>query len=246
MRLDDAAAKHAEELAEVNTEHARQLSDERERRRAEVKSVTDKYEDELSERELKIEQLDESLEKEKQARKSERDALIAEHAKELSERDALVAQKEQAVLDIREENRLLEDLKRLSDGRLNALRHEYGLMTDADDFTTENAFNEIEAQYSAFRRFFKGEWKKTKKKIRDELLKAHSSHKNSSDDDDDGDEAPAKTKRPDGERDEKKRSGGAAENSGGATGAKGAADTVIVPDAKASVSTLDLLDPDDE
>lgn len=246
MRLDDAAAKHAEELAEVNTEHARQLSDERERRRAEVKSVTDKYEDELSERELKIEQLDESLEKEKQARKSERDALIAEHAKELSERDALVAQKEQAVLDIREENRLLEDLKRLSDGRLNALRHEYGLMTDADDFTTENAFNEIEAQYSAFRRFFKGEWKKTKKKIRDELLKAHSSHKNSSDDDDDGDEAPAKTKRPDGERDEKKRSGGAAENDGGATGANGAADTVIVPDAKASVSTLDLLDPDDE
>ncbi|MDE6965470.1 MAG: hypothetical protein K2O94_00675, partial [Clostridiales bacterium] len=101
-------------------------------------------------------------------------ALDGRYKREMETLNAEMEKKEQAVLDVKAENRLLSDLKTLSDGRLNALRHEYGLTDEADDFTTEAAFNELEHQYNSFRRFFKGEWKKTKKKIRAELLHAYS------------------------------------------------------------------------
>lgn len=58
----------------------------------------------------------------------------------------------------------------LSAARLNALRKEYGLLTDEDEFTSGAAFDELEHQYKVFRELFKTEWKKAKRKIRKEIL----------------------------------------------------------------------------
>lgn len=75
-----------------------------------------------------------------------------------------------AVREAKAEADRLRSIKEINDGRFNALRFSQGLMTDADDFTSEEAFDEIEKQYEAFKKFFKGEWKKAKKKIRAEAL----------------------------------------------------------------------------
>lgn len=227
-RLDAEAVRHGDEINALNAERDRLLDENRARHDAEVQALNDAHAAELDSRDAQITALDDALKAEKQQRTDERDALIAAHKKELERLAAEIAQKEQAVLDIREENRLLEDLRRISDGRLNALRHEYGLMTDADDFTGEDAFNELESQYNAFRRFFKGEWKKTKKKIREELLKAYKKR-------DIGDPPPQKEKTDEPVADAPKE--GAEPKAG---------DDVIVPDVAPPVSTLDLLDDEED
>ena len=52
----------------------------------------------------------------------------------------------------------------------NSLRNEHGLITVDNDFTTKMKFEELEAQYNAFKKLFKNEWKKTKRKIRSNIL----------------------------------------------------------------------------
>lgn len=65
---------------------------------------------------------------------------------------------------------VLEQRKVLAEARLNALRSEHGLFGELDDFSTKEKTDEIENQYRVFRKFFKTEWKKTKKKLRKEVF----------------------------------------------------------------------------
>lgn len=65
---------------------------------------------------------------------------------------------------------VLEQRKVLAEARLNALRSEHGLFGELDDFSTKEKTDEIENQYKVFRKFFKTEWKKTKKKLRNEIF----------------------------------------------------------------------------
>lgn len=172
-QLDVVTEQSKSELEALREHNERKIAALKEKHEAELEELADEYENTIDENAAEIAELRAENGAMAAKHRAETDALIAAHAREKSELAAEMDKKEKAVLDVKEENRLLQDLKRLSDGRLNALRHQYGLMTDADDFTDENAFDEIENQYNAFRRFFKGEWRKAKKRIRDELLRAH-------------------------------------------------------------------------
>ena len=88
------------------------------------------------------------------------ESLVETHKAELAENARLVREKERRVAEVTEENKLLTELKTLSDGRLNALRYKHGYITDVEEYTTELAFNEIERQYEVFKDFFKRTWKK--------------------------------------------------------------------------------------
>ncbi|MBQ9714711.1 MAG: DUF2357 domain-containing protein [Clostridia bacterium] len=59
--------------------------------------------------------------------------------------------------------------KAISDARLLALRSEYGLIGENEDFTTKEQTDELEHQYEMFRLFYKKEWKKTKQRIKAEV-----------------------------------------------------------------------------
>ncbi len=52
----------------------------------------------------------------------------------------------------------------------NGLRSKYGIITSSEDFTSQERFSEIEEEYNAFKDFFATQWKKTKKRIRKEVL----------------------------------------------------------------------------
>ncbi|MBR2337349.1 MAG: hypothetical protein IKA61_05360 [Clostridia bacterium] len=66
-------------------------------------------------------------------------------------------------------NKLWEDHTLLK-ARYNAVRKESGKMTDPKEFATREAFDDIEHQYNVFKKFFKGEWREMKKRIRKDVF----------------------------------------------------------------------------
>ncbi len=64
-----------------------------------------------------------------------------------------------------------EERRRLAEGRLNAMRFEQGLPAEGD-LTSEEGFGELEHQYAVFQAFFRGQWRKARRRIRLEMWKA--------------------------------------------------------------------------
>lgn len=64
----------------------------------------------------------------------------------------------------------LAEEKNLCEAKLKAVRAQNGLMTEADDFTEQESFTQLEKEYEAFRRFYNSQWNQTKKKIRKKFL----------------------------------------------------------------------------
>ena len=60
--------------------------------------------------------------------------------------------------------------KRLAEARLKSYRFKSNDMTEADNYTTKEDFDELENELEVFIKFYKKEWTKTKKRIRKELL----------------------------------------------------------------------------
>ena len=58
----------------------------------------------------------------------------------------------------------------LFESRLNAMRFEYGLIEDENEFVPKIPFEELERQYHMLRKLFKQEWTKVKKDIRTRIL----------------------------------------------------------------------------
>ena len=86
-----------------------------------------------------------------------------------SERETLAAR--QDAERIAAEAERLGRERTLQAAEINALKKECGRFTDEDSFTSREQFEELERQYKVFKDFFRAEWKKTKKKIRAELLR---------------------------------------------------------------------------
>ena len=75
-------------------------------------------------------------------------------------------------------NDTLQDEKRVANAKIYLLCDEQG--KENEDFTTQMGFDELERTYHAFTRFYKEQWKRTKKSIRKDLLKSKGSGENGS------------------------------------------------------------------
>ena len=98
----------------------------------------------------------------KAAWKEESDRLYSK----CSELDLLIEQKTR-------ENERLEAARRLAEARMLAMRKGCGMLTDADDFTTKETFEELERQYEVFKALFGDEWKKAKRQIRKSVFQMY-------------------------------------------------------------------------
>lgn len=87
----------------------------------------------------------------------------AEAQKELDNRNA----EYQKLMGELEETR---EQKRLAEARLKSYRFKNNDMTEADNYTSKEDFDELENELEVFIKFYKKEWSKTKKRIRKELL----------------------------------------------------------------------------
>jgi predicted nucleic acid-binding Zn-ribbon protein len=88
---------------------------------------------------------------------------LGKAADELSKANSKISELEKNYEELKEQ-------KRLTEAMLKGLRADKKLMTDEDEFTSKDSFDELEREYEAFTRFFKSQWKKSKKKIRKEML----------------------------------------------------------------------------
>lgn len=68
------------------------------------------------------------------------------------------------------ELQLMQDQLTLANARVLAIEAKYKEKTIDDDFTSKEDFKTLEMQYLAFKKLFKAQWKKTKKRIRKELF----------------------------------------------------------------------------
>ena len=65
---------------------------------------------------------------------------------------------------------LMKEELTLANARVLAIEAKYKEKTINDDFTSKEDFEALELQYQAFKKLFKAQWKKTKKRIRKELF----------------------------------------------------------------------------
>ena len=112
-------------------------------------------------------------------RKLELSVADLEHevAQQTAAMERLNAQREQELQQAREaHNRAMEKKQEQMDAledqltfvraQLHGLRKKNGLIAEEDDYSSREMFAELEKEYAAFRRFFEGQWKQTKKNIR--------------------------------------------------------------------------------
>ena len=70
---------------------------------------------------------------------------------------------------VKAENKALKSYSTFVKGELTAIKVQQGILTPCDDFTSRERFKELEEEYVAFKSFFKAQWKKTNRSIRDSI-----------------------------------------------------------------------------
>lgn len=73
------------------------------------------------------------------------------------------------VADFTKKIKYLEDEKRYQSAQHHAFKQQQGLITEEDDFTAKDKFQQLELERQAYKKFFKEQWKKTKQAIRTEV-----------------------------------------------------------------------------
>lgn len=158
---------------------ARQAREEADRKIAESEEKYRVLEEELRESYQKLEEeLKETLRKEGEkfredcSRREQEVIQACRDQEEQTRKECLetVAKWEQYGKDKDMELARIEDARRVSEGRMNAMRLQFGLIKDEREFIDQSSFDELERQYKAFKELFKREWKKVKKEIRKEIL----------------------------------------------------------------------------
>ena len=169
-QLVEAEERHIRETESLTAEYEGRLAEQDARRRRELEQLSEEHRRHCSEYENKISSLEESIDREKAAAE-ERVATVKEQAQQRIDAAEQEAQLQKDIAEqatgqmegLREQNAIIC-------AKYNAVRHQYGLFTKDDDFTSQTDFDELERQYNIFTKFFKGEWKKAKKRIRREVL----------------------------------------------------------------------------
>ena len=174
-------AKHEEEIAAINAEHAEEIAKINEAHEAEINEINAQHEavisalieahqheiEALEERihdiEVKCEEKVAAITQQMLEREAELQEEISEISKKLSD-EAL------AMNNLAEEYELLKEEKYICEARIKALRIELGQLTDDEEFTDKEGFDNLEYEFKSFQKFYKNCWKHTKQKIRKDEL----------------------------------------------------------------------------
>lgn len=196
--LDKLSAKHRDHINKLNEEHqidkANAIEETRKIVNAENKVIIDKANLEIESLKNEISTLNQKIENDSETHRIKTEELDLKITKTLDEKKHLIAEYEDKIFNLMnahkdnvaelnnqildKENaieecnqkiaKMLEE-KQFIEAQLHILRVEQGRTTDEYDYTSKERFEELEHQYRAFKKLFKKEWNKTKKRIRAEL-----------------------------------------------------------------------------
>lgn len=155
-------AAHAEELSSLKAAHAEETARLKETQRAQIAALEAKHAEALARKERARKEENERLRADFQSR-------IRKKEEELSARRADVALAQET---LKETQKTLSAVTRKCEvlgAELTAVRKEHGLLTSADDFTTEEGFNRLEHEFEVLGKLVRNEWKEAKKMLRMEF-----------------------------------------------------------------------------
>ena len=158
VRINEA---HAEEIRTLKANHAdaiialeNKIAEHEEkmqalvlRQKQEIKSIEDRYKNNLG-------------------------IINQKHAEEVYKLHEINAKQLDNVSELRAMCEKLEKEKRIMTAQLYALRVEKGVNVSENDFTCQENFDELEHEFNTFKKFYQEEWRKTKKSIRKTVFHA--------------------------------------------------------------------------
>lgn len=150
--MSQTLAEHQAELDELNEQIA-DLTDQYEQAQAEFAAKDEEFNRKLAE----MQTLEQRVNAQFAAKEQELETGLQEKLKTEKAKHA------KEVKAARDETALIR-------GELDGMRAAHGLMTPSADYTSRERFLELEAAYEAFQKFFKAQWKLTKKEIRKTVL----------------------------------------------------------------------------
>jgi len=162
--IEDINIKYETDMAALKAEHAAAI----EAIMAENAERIARLEAEQKEQiEMARKDYAERLETARREMSDEKQAAFDEYRQKTLEAQAIA---DELVARYTEENERLTKDNTLVRAQLHGLRQQNGLSADEDDFTSKERFEELEREFEAFKARFDGEWKKTKKRIRKDML----------------------------------------------------------------------------
>lgn len=170
--LYDLNQKHLWEISELKSAHAEELRAANEAYAKEIERIGAEFDRKLGEAKAEFDRLVAKEREDHATRISE----INEQIREANEvqKNAITAankqvEKHRKMLDLAVANyKAIAEERTLAKARVKTLLHESGKLVG--DFTTKENFDELEREFEVFSKFYKLEWKKTKKAIRSRYL----------------------------------------------------------------------------
>lgn len=160
--IDRLMVDHRNELQQISDEHIAYVDNLKAEHEALVEKLTTEHEAERTRLTEANAAMSERMNNEIASMRETYETKLAELNTKLEEIEADLAKSRSEFDD-------MSSAKCLTEARLKATRAANGLISD-DDFTDRDRFNELEREYTAFMKFYDEQWKKVKKKIRQDAL----------------------------------------------------------------------------
>ncbi len=151
-----------EKEAELRREHGEEIARMREERARETAALKKAHAEQMK-------ALEEQKKRDAEALKAKLNAQISDREAKLKESRDSGARMGEELNKIAEELRLTKSEREVLQARLTAIRKEHGLLTEADDFTTEEGFNALEHEFEVLGKLVREQWTDVKKILKKEF-----------------------------------------------------------------------------
>ncbi len=178
--LKQQLIKYEEAFEQQKTDFMKQLNDMKHEHESYIKDLVLEHQTYVD---LLVKNHDEQRESLKQSYEEQINDLITKHQTfvfSLEENiDQLTSQKEKQKLEIKTQQKMIKDLelnlksseeyRRFANAQYLALKTQQGLISDDEDFTSKEKFQQLELEMKAYKKLFKEQWKKTKLQIKEHI-----------------------------------------------------------------------------
>lgn len=173
--LEEELDSSQQEIASLTYNHSKEVAELRSAAQQQATKLETAYRQNLAravqqykqQQEAELAERDEEIE----ALMEEREEQDQEHAAKIAQMSMQYGMQLQKVKDLENKIAQMNEEKQFMTARLNALRNEKGYTAEIGDYTSQEAFRELEEEYKLFQEFFEKEWKDTKKAIRKNVLR---------------------------------------------------------------------------
>ncbi len=155
-QMEALKAAHEEEIAALNAAHAEQMSALKTAHAEQMAAMKKSYE--------------EAAQRSEQSHREEVKRMRSDYEARLKEGRAKTDAVERELATAKKDLENVEHERQLLEARLTSIRAEHGLLTEADDFTTEEGFNALEHEFEVLGRLVRDKWTDVKRMLRKEFF----------------------------------------------------------------------------